>query len=511
MADATSVTSTLATLGANGWVPTGDSRYAGATAGVTNAIRSARAARIARRSVGPVIVAPLWTTGTAYALHQTVRLSNGQHLTCNVAGTSGASEPTGYLYGRPITDNTVTWRPTPFVKSASDAAAPTVSVQASAAAAGLTFIDFTPSGAVPPSTAAIRGGWAANVSNVYLGPYSFASGPAAGSGNATSNATASLGGGQSAANVYRTDLWELEFVVVDSKFGIIMHNAAGPVYIEVDDQPLQGSTVLATGSSGECITLDYNGVVAKRKVRIVGMDTSPVVQGVAITSNGYLVIPETTTDNILCLGDSIGITTAGNTTNAGGNGTVNYWLERLLGVQALLSANVGGSGYVSANANTYNVPSILSNTTNQALFAAFKPSHVIISSGFNDRASTRATVLAAALATWQATRSQFPTAKITITDGHSGTSGPDANALSLASDLKALFTTWGDINARFIQIIGTSTSTAFIQGANYDTQSVVAGNSCLFNGDVNHPNASGNYYLANRMAQAIVDAWGNDY
>jgi lysophospholipase L1-like esterase len=100
-----------------------------------------------------------------------------------------------------------------------------------------------------------------------------------------------------------------------------------------------------------------------------------------------------------------------------------------------------------------------------------------------------------------------------VTDGFSQASGPDANSLTQAANLLQLFGTWADPNSRFIQSIGPTASTAWIQGTNNSTQALQLGNSCNFVGsDGTHPNPAGAYYAgAQRLPVAINAAWNGNY
>ena len=143
---------------------------------------------------------------------------------------------------------------------------------------------------------------------------------------------------------------------------------------------------------------------------------------------------------------------------------------------------LGGSGYISQNPNTFKVPDLLANPANRALIASCAPniSHVIIGAGFNDRTWPVASVQTAALVTWRALWLMLPSAKISITDGWSGSSGPDANALALAAALANAFAAWGDPNSRLIHAIGASASTAYISDIGNAGSPVTVDNSSVY-------------------------------
>jgi hypothetical protein len=53
---------------------------------------------------------PFWAPNTAYLVGDTVRLSTGEVLVVEIAGTSGATQPTPPAPGATVVDGTVTWR-----------------------------------------------------------------------------------------------------------------------------------------------------------------------------------------------------------------------------------------------------------------------------------------------------------------------------------------------------------------------------------------------------------------
>jgi hypothetical protein len=187
-------------------------------------------------------------------------------------------------------------------------------------------------------------------------------------------------------------------------------------------------------------------------------------------------------------------------------------IKRYLGLGSVVTCSASGAGYYSANVNTYNELQIVTNPANQQIWPQYNISHVLIAMGFNDRAVSWSLVGPNALATWQAVRALFPSAKITITDGFTQASGPDANALTQAANLLALFNTWGDTNSRFIQSCTASASTAWVQGTAISTGAIGAGNSCWVVGSGGtHSTGVGADYQAKRMSQAIIKAWNGAY
>lgn len=469
-----------------------------------------RAANIAAHLKGPAVIAPLWVTATVYVAGNVVSLTNGQHLVCSVGGTSGGAMPvytSAVLTGRPLADNTVTWYGLPWVKSANDVAAPTITSGANAAALGLTETVFNTGGVIIPGPTGFSARQV-NKANALTTHFTFAIGPSTGAGNATTDAT---GAGFSANYVYQVHMWDMEFYVTDSKFGITIFQSATPVYIEIDGQMIQGNPLPASGVSQWCLAFDYNGVVKRRLVRISDVLVNTQTRGVALSTIGYIEPSDSPNDCMLLLGDSLQNTVVPSLSTAMA-AMQGFWLKRLLGITSMINATVGGSGYVTQVANTFNVPNILATDANQTLFAGFNPGHIMFSAGYNDSSLAFTSVGPAALASWQAARAQFPNAKITVTDGFAMAKGPDANTLTQAANLLALFNSWGDANSRFIQAVGPATTTSWTRGTGNAGNALAAGNSSDFTStDTNHPTPAGAYYLAQRMANAIIAAWNNAY
>lgn len=482
----------------------------------TTALQALRTANIAAYAQGPAIPAPLWVTLTAYVVGNVVTITGGQHLVCTVSGTSAAGMPAytaAVLTGRPLVDGTVTWYGLPFVKSTTDVGAPVVTTGASAAALGLTETKFIGTSTIlAQAVAGSIGAVAVNhLGGTSLGRYVFTNGPAAGSGNATTFAVTD--GGQSASFVYSNNSCDLEFYITDSKFGITLSNSTTPVVVEIDGQLIQGNPAPAAGVAW-CIAFDYSGIVKRRRVRIADNSAIDALRGYATTTLGFIESTDSPlTDTLLILGDSINNTVVPSAISGNGlGGPMGWWIGKLLGMTGVVNASIGGSGYVSANANSFTTLQCVLAAPNQTLFKNYAPSHVLIDSGFNDRAQPFTSVGPAALLTWQAVRALLPNAKITITDGFAEASGPDANALAQAANLLALFTQWNDGQSRFIQSIGPSTATAWTQGTNNAGSALQLGNACNYVGtDGTHPTPAGAYYLATRMAAAIKTAWNNAY
>lgn len=471
-----------------------------------------RAARKAAFNASPIIVAPVWAATTAYIVGDVRRIPTGEHICCTVAGISGATAPVPsitVLDGRPVVDGTATWYFNGFRKTASDIDAPTVSFAASAAAAGLTQFLFTDGSGGPTFLRCVgRGAILMSANGAHIGQFNSAIGNSAASGNSTGYGT---GAGYSAANVYSSDYVTVEAVVVDHKFAVATHNSANACIIEIDGKVVEGNPTVPSSASGAQIIFDFNGVIKRRVVRIIRHGTVlPNIMGISLTAAGYFETPDANNDTLLWLGDSFSNSVLPGQVAFGG--PTPYWLERALGLQAVAPCGVSGGGYVSKNTNLYNVPDVLANAANQQIFALYAPKHILFASGFNDRVVARATVLAAALASWQTARAQYPSAKITVLDGWSGSSGPDANAISQAADLRTQFNAWNDPNSRFVAVVSSAAATAWIQGTGNAGAAITAGNSSsMTSTDGVHPSPAGARYLAARLGAAIDAAWGGGY
>jgi lysophospholipase L1-like esterase len=293
---------------------------------------------------------------------------------------------------------------------------------------------------------------------------------------------------------------------------LVFHNSSNRLQVLIDGRPVFGSMPVLSGVSGSGYVFDFGAVMKTRRVTVVTLSSAggSKLRGCAMTAQGSLgLAAPSTSDVMLMLGDSFCATV----TPTVSDGHLGSYLKRHLGLGGCINAGVGGSGYVAANANTYNLPAMVSNASNTTLWNYLAPNHIFIHAVGNDRNGTLATVQAAALATWTALRAKFPAAKITITDGYSGNSGPDANAITFAAGMLTTFNAWADTNSRFVKIVGAGTSsTAYITGTGRADQALTTGNSSLFTStDSTHVSPAGARYLAERLADAIKAAWQGDY
>lgn len=479
----------------------------------TTAVVSAkRAQNIAAFLQGAAIAAPAWAATTAVVKGQVMTLPTGQLILATNAATTGASAPVpskAAPTGRPITDGGVTAYGTPISNPATTVInPPTVSINANAAAAGLTATLLNGGGVPSPLLTAFGGLITAQGFQNSIYPVGFARGTTGGNSNGVGT-----GAGLSATYTYDVHDNTIEFYITDAVVGLVFNGNTNPQQVEIDGVLMSASPSICTNAANQCIVWDFNGVVKRRQVRVNswGGTCNPSLTGVALSTIGFIEATDSPNDQMLLLGDSIlnSISSPGSVLPIS---TVGGYLKRYLGLAGVFNCSVGGTGYLTAPANTFNSLSVLLNPVNQTLFAGYNPGHVLIAQGYNDIGVGNAAVAAAALATWQQARVQFPNAKITVTDGFSEATGPSANALSLAAALQTQFDSWGDANSRFIQSIGPSVAGAWMQGIAGAGTALAAGNSYNFIGTDNvHPTILGAQYYGLRLANAITAAWNGNY
>lgn len=484
-------------------------------------IAQKRAATIAAFNLGAVPAAPAWAATTAYLQYQPVTTSNGQILVCETAGTSGATAPVytpSNYNGRPLTDGSVVWSGTVIDNAPSDLPldqVPTVTLYASAAAAGLTeTIICTGTGnTILNAAMSVFCGLAAPGAGYQssLSAFGFASALAAGGGNATGPATSQ---GYSALYGYQLVNWDVEWHVTDSVVAVTVPGASGyPICLEVDGVTI--SPLLSGATAGQCFVCDYGGLVKRRKVRFNGQAPGALtMRGIALSTSGYIEATDSNpNDQMLFIGDSIGGSLGSGQAASNGAVCLGSCLKRYLGITGLLTATISGSGYYNAStSNIFNILQVMQNPANQLIFPQYNPSHILHTSGFNDSTFPWALVGPNALATWQITRQLFPNAKISITDGWSQATGPNPAIIAQAANLLALFNSWGDKNSRFIQSVGNGTTQPWTRGVGNSTIAQVAGNaSWVVGAGGTHCTGVGAAYQAKRLAAAIKLAWNGDY
>lgn len=462
----------------------------------------------------PIAISPARANTTAYTAADTTTLTfaNGTQVLVTGSGTSAGAEPSGLIDGRPLTDGTMTVYSLGFQKSASDIDAPTITQSASSATiagAGLTLFDFVTS-ANPVQAVSSADAMVYNRSN---GAHIDCVGAAIGVPPATGNSSVTAASWApitlpSTGYAYSTGLVEYDVYVEDRIFAIVGANFGWTGYVMIDGKMVLPNYVTSGGASASGVIFDFNGVSKRRRVTVGRFASAgPQLAGIAITAQGKVTAVDRTDDVMLVLGDSYNSTVAPNTAPH-----LSFFLKRYLGLDGLVLANVGGTGYITASGGFYNHWQVLDSPANRLLWPYYSPRHVLFNSGGNDGGIASATVKSAAISTWKLAREIFPLAKITITDGNSGTGGPSANSLAIGAALAEAFNEWGDSNSRFIPIVSTSASTAWVTGTTDVADALAAGNSSLWTStDGTHPSPGGARYLARRLANAVKTAWTDQY
>lgn len=482
---------------------------------VSPAVLAERQRRIDAWNRGPIVVSPARVDSTLYTASPatTFRRSDGKHVLVSGTGTSAVGEPAGLLPGRPLTDGTATVYDTGFQKNANDVGAPTVtpSTAAEIAAVGLTLTaagDFAPVNAGPLALVSSADALVYNESNFYPGSIGFCFGTTAGN-SGPNNATNLPIPLPVAGFGYSTAFVEMDVYVEDSRFAIVSGNFGATHYVLIDGQPLTAAYIANVGSLGSGPILDFGGDFKRRRVTIGKVGTSaPQIQGIAITPQGKVTPVDRTGDVMLVLGDSYNNTTLPNDTS-----NTSAMLKRYLGLDGLVCAAVGGSGYIVAGANTFNALNVLNAAPNRPLWSYYNPTHILINTGGNDGGQPLPSIAAAALTTWRRTRELFPNAKITVTEGNSAANGPALVNLQIAETIANTFALWSDDNSRLIRTMGSGNiANAWVTGSGNAGAALAAGNSSYWVSTDNvHNSLGGSRYLGQRLATAINAAWAGAY
>jgi hypothetical protein len=482
-------------------------------------------------AAGALQAAPAWAATTAYVVNNVVTLPDGKLLVCQTSGTSGSTAPAhspSNPYGRPLTDGTVTWGGT-MIQNANTGELPaelipdSVTLYSSAAAAGLTetILSTGTGNATLNSNVSCFGGLlaAGQGYQASVAATTFAAGLAAGGGNATAAAVAL---GYSNLYGYQVYHYDVELYITDTVVALTFPgNSNQPISIEIDGYTVQANPQISGGTAGQCLVVDYGGLPKRRKVRWNGPGSALTIRGYALSTTGYVEPSDTNpADTMLWLGDSIGGSVASDFPASANVICIGSALKRLLGMN-VVTVSISGSGYAVANPNEFTMLGVLQNSENQKIFPQYQPSHILHTSGFNDRNALSVNgisltqVAALAQQAWTLTRQLFPNAKITVTDGFSQAAGPDANGLALAALLYSQWQAWGDKNSRFVFSIGSGTSgsnQAWVRGTAISTGAIGAGNSCWVVGSGGtHSTGVGAGYQAARLAQGISNAWNGQY
>ena len=535
-----------------------DTQAAVVTGSITGTVLTVTAVSSGTLAVGQIIAAPGITAGTVITSLGTGTGGTGTYNLNNSLTFASASiwaVNQGYISGRPITDNTVTWYVAGYRNLNSVADAPTVTQYASVAAANtalglagnpaLTLIPYFTGAGQPIQFVSSNDMLLANAGGLGVGAVTFCPSLNTVAGNV--NGTFGIMNPQpftpTGSDSYECQGGDFESYVYDSRFGVCINTGSSgitlpiSVQILIDGQPLtQAPVTITVANNTQCILIDFNGTAKRRLVSVVctlqNEQFLVYPNGIATTGFGHIEVGDPLQDQIMMVGDSSCFTS---TPSIEGQNHQGLLLKRLLGVQGLVNFGQVGSGYVApasavftgsisgtvltvtavssgflavneilsgtgvttnttitsngtgtGGTGTYNVSisqttasttittvqaytlyQLLTDANNVNLMTNYYPkvSHVIVSNGFNDTALyaggliTLAAIQAAALQAWKQIRTQYPYAKITVTDGNCGATGPSAAAIAVAAALLSTFNSWSDPNSKFLYLVGTGSYT----------------------------------------------------
>lgn len=477
-----------------------------------------RAARIAAYARGPMVVPSARANSTAVTAEQTLKWSDNSLVVVGTAGTTAASEPAGLTDGRPLTDGTAVVYHTGWKKSASDIDAPTITYLAtgSLAANGLTeTVDLVPSSGIAYMTS--RDGI---IINRFNGVHTQAITNAFGNSSASPNYYADYAADTGVPVALPTGealapgFVDGDVIVEDSKFAIVGHTGGINAFVLVDGQPLAAHRVL-TGS-GNCLMLDFNGVVKPRVITLCGQSGDWVqITSIVTTAQGRVrAVSNRVGDNLLILGDSFTNTVSPNINTP----HTAHLLKRYMGFEGVQQWGLGGSGVtVRPNVNSYNHREMLSSPVNRVLLGYFQPKHVLVYTGTNDVnfGSSIANSADETVRLWDDIHSLLPNAKITTVDCTLGTAvSGSTNHYAYAAAIKEKHARYATPNMRLIEAVGTSTSTAWVYGTGQISTALGAGtgNASYYHGsDNSHPGPAGARFRARQIANEMIRVWESDY
>ncbi len=454
----------------------------------------------------PLQAIPAWTATTAVYIGN-LRSSNGGIYICVVSGTTGtASQPSGIATSVQV-DGTVSWvyygaitttlndalapivttalvLPTRFptiyttVANANanqlfySGGSPTVSFFGAAKAAPITSFNKT-------ATSTTNSGWSitteTSASKVLL-------------------AVGQNVGGAGNGNTLR--------VIIDNLDG------KGERYLNLDPFIIP----VATPDPQYFITLDFTNV-GGNKVRRISVEGASINYGfhsfrVAATDTCWKPFyPDFL--NVLHVGDSIAEGYAANLVGAansiGADNAPNK-LGKKLGFKNVVNISAGGTGYINNNTNgfTYNQrltsqlnPTVLATNFDLIIF----DEAIINDSGF--AGATAASVQAAALATFQTARAQWPNAIIWVVGGWPvGNPQAGSNFVLFEAAVQAAVTQFGDSKTYYTSPLNDVMG-AWITGTGKSSAPAGNGNNDYFtSSDGVNPNDLGTSYRTNRLANA---------
>lgn len=271
------------------------------------------------------------------------------------------------------------------------------------------------------------------------------------------------------------------------------------------------ATMVSTTAAPMGYALNYRFDFPTAKPRRITIQLAYMpFSGVFIPSTASLWAVPAYQDRTLILADSI---TGGSTPNNGW--AMGTWLHRvalMMGWEDVWNQSIGGTGYVATN-NLANFGARATGTVTGSTGGANDigqyalangNTRVIIFGGYNDTASTVATIQSAAATLYQNVKAALPTAQIIVFGCYSPTATAGATLTTLTNIDAGLQSTAAAAGLPFISPI---TGSVYNQrGTLITTQGpwITAANQAAYLGvDGVHPNDAGHVYLARRIASAL--------
>lgn len=466
---------------------------------VASMVRQMRTRDKAYSTRPALIQAPLWATGTAYAVGDTVRLSTGQLIRCTTAGTSAGAAP-AFSAINEMTDNTARWWFTGRYTQSPPAGrpVPTISDNSGFTALSTTFnlsVDTTKVLQIEVSGMDVIAGTGQDALNY---GWTFKDSPANDNG----------AGANGHVSWFRAYRFRTDATVIDIPYIVSTSQDRFQVYI--DEYPLWEAPPApgATGTS-RFVKLDWSS--APGSPRSYQVEGPSVSRKIGLTA-GAVLYPERQ-DGVIgaLITDSYG-TTAVPTWVAGHSEYLGVSVLRKLGARYQLMYSLGGTGYVRSSGNRYKVADFLANNT-----FLTQPDFVMVPQSFNDIGISTPAVdtVAAAVPTWHRMRELFPNAFLVFC-------GPwpaadVAGALRVATDaaLEAAFVSFADKRSGWISpitgkiILGDGMVTvasdgAWITGTGRQGATTGTGNSdWATSTDAAHPSPTGQQLLETRLTDSV--------
>lgn len=419
----------------------------------------------------PLGPAPAWVTLTAYQVGQVVSIAGYQYI-CVIAGTSGASGPSGQGMA-PIVDATVTWSYYGIsVPAAAQSIQPAIT-----------------------NSASVPGG----LTNVYAynatpAPFYFTQGQLHISGipmynnvalsfNAVPGPNASTG-------------FAVTFVTDSTKLAIKTSSGQNSIRLIVDGQYVTISGyVNGTGSNPSYVVMDFtNAGALKNRTITVAYHNNDQFGGVLVAPTESVWQPPTQ--------DRVRVVWVGDSVDSGVSlidATIPHQIGYLLGWSDVWNDSTGGTGFVStASGAQYSYPKRIVYDVIPA-----NPDLVVVSASINDVNAPG--IQAAVLSTLQQIRAGLPSVPIIVSGilPDAPNNGGSANITRDENSVKAGVAQFNDPNTYFIPVNGDPVA-PWITGTGTVTSPSGTGNADAYiSGDTVHPTDLGTAYVTRRLALAI--------